>query len=143
MYQNFNEAILLFKKEISFYYFKKAKLLLDSEYFEEAIQYFQKALDNDKSDAGIFYHKALALIELTRYEEAIQCFNEAMEINDETFLSHSSIFFFTKGYCLYRLNRFGEAIKNFNKTEDVDESDSQSFEWREKAFFKLNINRAA
>ena len=51
--------------------------------FEEAIKYFDKAIELDPNHCLIYNFKGISLLSLEKYEEAIKCFDKAKELIDK------------------------------------------------------------
>jgi len=51
--------------------------------YGEAIECYDKALEIDPDEAGVWYNTGIILILLGRYEEAVECYDKALEINPE------------------------------------------------------------
>ncbi|HEY5531021.1 MAG TPA: tetratricopeptide repeat protein [Candidatus Anoxymicrobiaceae bacterium] len=49
--------------------------------FEEAIEAFDKAIEEDAKNGKAWYHKAVCLMELERYNEAMECVGTAIQID--------------------------------------------------------------
>ena len=62
-------------------YGQEGATLLALGRYEEAIVYFDKALEIDPNDTMALYNKGTALLALGRSEEAIVCFDKAIQIN--------------------------------------------------------------
>ena len=48
---------------------------------QEAIKYYDKAIEIDPNNANAWNNKGLALDNLGKYEEAIKCYDKAIEID--------------------------------------------------------------
>lgn len=60
---------------------RKAIDLANSEKFDEALEYYNKALEADPYNAITWYNRGVLMGKLQRYEEGIQNFEKAIEIN--------------------------------------------------------------
>ncbi|MFH1170402.1 MAG: tetratricopeptide repeat protein [Candidatus Vogelbacteria bacterium] len=110
----------------------KALCLVRLEKYEEAIIWFDKALQTElpleitpleqkyekatpvytKPDLEIVIgNKGFCLLQLEKYEEAITCFNKALEINPQNYINLEN-----KGLCLEKLGRIDEAVDNYEKS---------------------------
>ena len=83
--------------------------------YEEAIRYFDEALEIYPKDTDIWNGKAIILGYLKRYEEAIRCSEKAIEID-----SHNVNAWGNKGYVLECLGKHEEAIECNNKALEID-----------------------
>ena len=84
----------------------------DADY-DEALGYFDKALELDPKDANACYNKGLALYNLERYDEALGYFDKALELDPK-----DANACYSTGVCLQRLNRNKEAEKCLGMAEE-------------------------
>ena len=110
----------------------KALCLVRLEKYEEAIIWFDKALQTElpleitpleqkyekatlvytKPDFEIVIgNKGFCLLQLEKYEEAITCFNKALEINPQNYINLEN-----KGLCLEKLGQIDKAVDNYEKS---------------------------
>ncbi len=61
-------------------FLKRGDHLLENGKYEEALEYFEKALSLDPDNPNIWNKKGVALRSMGRYGEAIECFNKSLEI---------------------------------------------------------------
>jgi tetratricopeptide (TPR) repeat protein len=50
---------------------------------EEAIKWYDKALEIEPNDDKAWYNKGLALDKLTKYEDARKCFDKAQQLREK------------------------------------------------------------
>ena len=62
---------------------EKANQLLVKKNYEQAIQYYDKALERDPNNIDTLYNKGSALFFLGKYEDAIQQYDKILEIDLE------------------------------------------------------------
>ena len=72
--------------------------------YEEAMTFFDQAVEHDPALARAWYFRGLALNGLGRFDEALGCFDRAIEINPWHLAA-----LYEKGVCLLFLGRFAEA----------------------------------
>ncbi len=89
-------------------YVNKGNSLVDRGEFEEAIKFYDKALEIDSQDIVALANKGTALDQLGRYKEAIECFDKVLEVNPKDVEALNN-----KGSSLIRLGKYDEAIKHF------------------------------
>ncbi|HSF51412.1 MAG TPA: tetratricopeptide repeat protein, partial [Nitrososphaeraceae archaeon] len=86
-------------------------LELDSQgRYEEAIVYYDKALELDPQDRNSLVYKGLALFYLGKYEEALSWYDKVLEI-----LPYDSYVLDDKGTVLLSMGNYHEAITLFDK----------------------------
>ena len=78
--------------------------------YQEALTFFDKALEIDPKDAEAGNNKGLALYKLGRYEEAIEKYQEALKLNRDWLASHINL-----AVLLSVTNRHGEAEREFRE----------------------------
>jgi tetratricopeptide (TPR) repeat protein len=82
---------------------------------EEAIRYFDKALEIDPRCAMAWAGKGASLDSLDRIQDSLKCYDKALEINPR--LSHV---WNNKGISLARLNILDQALKCYEKALEID-----------------------
>jgi tetratricopeptide (TPR) repeat protein len=83
--------------------------------YNEAIEYYDKALEIDSKNAVVLNNKGLALGNLGRYNEAIECYDKALEIDPKYVNALNN-----KGFALGNLGRYNEAIECYDKALKID-----------------------
>lgn len=104
----------------------KAKILVELEYYEEAVNCYDKAIEIDPFNWNAFYGKGISLGKMCEYEQAIHCFDKAIEIDPKIWLS-----LLHKGLFLENLGRYMESIECFDKIIENDPNHIHA--WRYKA----------
>lgn len=82
-------------------YDNKAWALLSLNRFNDALRYYDRALDLNPNKARTWYGKGLVYMETKNYQEAIICFDKSIEINPGNkgwWISKAAAFFFMKKY---------------------------------------------
>lgn len=82
---------------------------------EEAMQYFERAVELDPTFAFAWAGKGAILDDMGLLEDAIRCYDRALEIDPR--LSHV---WNNKGISLGRLNRLDEALRCYEKALEID-----------------------
>ncbi len=109
--------------QFAFDYFKKGNKLFESHRYNEAINYYDKAivLIPDKSNfiadkILMFVNKAKALVLIEKYNEAIkECYDKIIKLNPNNKKAH-----YEKGINLLKLNKYEETILCMNKVIEID-----------------------
>ena len=91
-------------------YKKRNKILIST-----SEKLFDKAIEINPKDGGVWNNKGIALDNLKRYEEAIECYDKAIEINPK-----DSRAWYNKGAALNNLKRYEEAIECYDKAIEIN-----------------------
>jgi tetratricopeptide (TPR) repeat protein len=75
------------------------------EYFNKAIECYNKIIEINPEDANAWNNKGLALYNLEKYKEAIECYDKAIEVNPE-----DAETWYLKDWALLRLGRHEKAF---------------------------------
>ena len=59
----------------------KGKSFLEDGKFDEALDFFERALLLNQDDPDLWNHKGIVLRSMGRYEEAMECFNKSLKID--------------------------------------------------------------
>ena len=89
---------------------KKGNTLYSLNYFKEAIECYDKAIEINPKFNEAYNNKGNTLYRLNYFKEAIECYDKAIEINPE-----SSEAYYNKGVILSYIGRFEEAIECYNE----------------------------
>jgi tetratricopeptide (TPR) repeat protein len=108
---NLRNAYAYDKKGIALTYLKRD---------DEAVEYFDKALDIDLGLASAWMHKGNALDFLGHHKEALECYDKALEIDQYYLTLLVSI---NKGGCFYNMEKYKEAIECFDKVLNIINSE--------------------
>ena len=93
-----------------------AKKLYYNYKYESALEYFDRAIENNPYDDDLWLYKAKCLEELMKYEEAIECYDRLIAIDS-----------FSANYELWDAHRLNlrsemetlEKLKNHNETTEI------------------------
>lgn len=100
----FKETIRLKPLDYKQYFnFAIAKFYLGE--LDESLQYFDSALDANKTFYELFFYKGIIYMKTKRYEAAVDSFSTMLGYDP-----HHADSQFNKAYCLDMLNRRDEAI---------------------------------
>jgi len=83
---------------------------------KEAIEYLDRALRIDPTDADIWAYKGYVLNDLEHYEAAIDCTDRALEIDPNCAMAWTN-----KGNALWGLGQYAEAIACFDRALEIDQ----------------------
>lgn len=94
--------------------YKTALTLYYLNRYEEAIDYYSKAIEINPLYEKAFINKGIILAKLMAFDEALYAFNMALEINDK-----SEICYFNIGIIYSKLERYEDALFYFNKALEL------------------------
>ena len=103
-------------------YFDKGFDLSKLKRYEEAIEQYKLAIQDETSYSSAYNNMGVALNELKRYEEAIEQYKLALQYNP----SHSTAYY-NMGNSLDELKRYEEAIEQFKLAIRYNPSNSTAF----------------
>lgn len=95
--------------------YKQGAAFLNAERYEQAIEYYTRALEVDTEHFLSWFDKGRALLALGQYEESIRCFIEASEINSQEENIYSNI-----GMALNALEKYEEAIQYLDRSLSIN-----------------------
>ncbi|WP_058486696.1 tetratricopeptide repeat protein [Defluviitalea phaphyphila] len=131
------DSIAAYKKAIEYkpqnekkasYYYLLGEELKKLQKYEEAIEYFDKAIDRDSVMVDAYISKSDALIELEEYEKAMEECDKALEIDTNSAKAYGK-----KVKALINLGKTYEAKKLLQKGLEIDSEDP------EMLFFKYQF----
>lgn len=98
------------------YYNNKGVDFDKSKKYEEALKYYDKAININPEYANAYYNKGLVyLYDQGKYEEAIKCFDKVIQLRPK-----DTEACFNKMYSLFHLKKYKEAIKWYGKVKKLD-----------------------
>jgi len=101
------------------FYFYKAKIAIEKEDFQGALENINKAQGLTKNDDKllnkIFVTKGAAYQKMGNSEKAMINYSKALEIN-----SHNPNVYIYRGYLLYKREQYKKAIEDFEEVLDLD-----------------------
>jgi tetratricopeptide (TPR) repeat protein len=100
--------------------------------YEQALQWFEKALSSDPGDFDSLVGKADSLYRLGRYEDASVSYENALKIEPADFDSWMG-----KGSSLYNLGLYTESLTAFEKAIEIKPENSYAWYDRGNAFYRL------
>jgi len=118
--------------EDAVYAFEQAEKLLLKQKYDEAIVFFDKALEKLPRYANAWLKKGDTLSNLKRYDEALYCYEKVLQINPE-----SSDVWNLKGICLSDLKRYEEAMESFDEAILLDPTRASTWNFKGVCFFTL------
>jgi tetratricopeptide (TPR) repeat protein len=86
-----------------------------SNYLDEAIKLYDRALSISPNDVDILVNKGIAFLKLERYPEANQVFDQALNINPD----HAGCLY-NKGLALEEQGNAAEATEYKDKAQEID-----------------------
>jgi serine/threonine protein kinase len=111
--------------QISLDWLDRGDISFDNGQYEEAIKFYDKAIDADNKDGQPWNCKGLALHNTGKYKEAIKCYDIALRLEPFYILAWRS-----KGMTLHKLGKYNEAIKCYDRATELDPEDARA--WNNK-----------
>lgn len=90
--------------------YKQGLELHNANKYEQAIVFYEKAIQIHKTFGEAINHKGIALLSMNKCLEAIVVFDRATQLNPK-----DAIAFNFKGVCMHNLKRTDEALQSYNK----------------------------
>jgi len=111
---------------------------LDTEYYEEAVLSYDKAIKFKPESSEAWNNRGIALFNLQRYEEAIDSYKRAIEIQPDKYHAWDSC-----GIAFSKLKRYEEAISSYDEAIEIKPNDHQAWYNRGVALCNLGNYQAA
>lgn len=118
--------------EDAVYSYEQAEKLLLKQKYEEAIVFFDKALEKLPRYANAWLKKGNALSNLEKYDQALYCYEKVLQINPE-----SADAWNLKGICLSDLKRYQDAMESFDEAILLDPTRASTWNFKGVCFFIL------
>ena len=99
----------------SYVYFRKGKILLDTDKYDEAIDCFLKGLEISPEDVDFYQWISYAYSKKDDHEKSLEFANRAILLNADDAYSY-----FRKAWALQELGRYDDAIKVYEKCIEHD-----------------------
>ncbi len=115
-------------------WFKQGNDLVEAEKYEEAIESFDKAIEENPELTNAWNNKGVALVRLGRFENAITCFGEAIKIDQQYIIA-----WYNKGVTYVNLGKYEDAISSYDKIIEIKPRHSQA--WYNKGVALVNLGR--
>ncbi|CAD8054103.1 unnamed protein product [Paramecium sonneborni] len=109
------EAILYFDQSLKYFptletLINKGILCIQLDFFEQALQTFEKAFDLNPQCHIVLFSMGYALYKLNRFEESLDCYNNAIKLNNYLINGYNN-----KAVVLCKLGKEKEAIESLKK----------------------------
>ena len=109
------EKAIQVEPELSYTYYRKARVLVSMKDYPNAISYFEKSLDYDRSDVDSFQWISYCYSILKNYEKSLEYANRAILLDKE-----DSYSYFRKAWAYQELGRFTEAVRFYEECIKYD-----------------------
>lgn len=119
-------------------YIKEAKTNYENANYEKAIEYCEKALQEDYKAADAFLYKARSLNGMEQYAEAIETLQEAERLKIADFQ-----IFIELGCSNYNLGRYNEALRCFTEAVNGSRDSEDAYLWKAYTHLELGEYDAA
>lgn len=111
---------------------------VDEENVEETLRWYDKQIEKNPKDTGLYYAKAALLAKEGRYEESIITLDRIIELDPD-----NEKVWFIKANTLFELMKYEEAIKCFDKILEFAKDDEKVWFHKGEALSKLERYREA
>ena len=98
-----------------------------AKHYNEAIMFYNKAIELDPNDPFPYYNKALAYEALGRYPDAVIAADKALRRDPNCAIAYN-----TKAMALFALSRYDEALVAVDKAVSLDKTHPEPQNLREK-----------
>ncbi|MDE1844211.1 MAG: tetratricopeptide repeat protein [Thaumarchaeota archaeon] len=112
--------------------YEQAQTLVAKSQYEEAIPFYDKALERLPRYANAWLKKGDALYHLKRHKDALLCYGKVLQINPE-----SADAWNLQGICLSDLKRYEEALESFDEATILDPAHGPAWNFKGVCFFML------
>lgn len=112
--------------------YEQAQTLVAKSQYDEAIPFYDKALDRLPRYVNAWLKKGDALYHLKRHEDALLCYGKVLQINPE-----SADAWNLQGICLSDLKRYEEALESFDEATILDPANGPAWNFKGVCFFTL------
>nr|MDO8110604.1 tetratricopeptide repeat protein [Candidatus Sigynarchaeota archaeon] len=116
-------------------YYENGIRATDENNFEDAMEWYSKAIETFPLFYEAIDNKAFVLMDLGRWQEAIAVFEQSLGVNENNLAAIFSI-----GECQFKLEQFDKALVQFQAALEIDPYDQLSREWLEKTRACLHKN---
>jgi len=125
---NADSAFLAFESarncdmEVSLYPFNMAYMRYKTQEYEEAIAYFNEALEKGSTDVSIFNYLGNSYDVVGKYEQAIEAHSKYIDGNPEDYVG-----FYNRGLAYFHMQNYQKAINDLEQSAVLDDSDPDIF----------------
>ncbi|TAE15409.1 MAG: tetratricopeptide repeat protein [Bacteroidetes bacterium] len=119
-------------------YLKKGRELLQSQKFEEAKEYFNKAIAQNAQNAEAFNARGVAFFNLNDAENALLDYNQAIKLNDKLYKAYHN-----RAMLHTAKSKFDEALQDYGKAIALKPDTSSLYSSRGSLYFRMeSIDKA-
>ncbi len=112
--------------------YEQAQTLSTKHQYEEAIIFYDKALQRLPRYANAWLKKGDASYHLQRHEDALLCYGKVLQINPD-----SADAWNLQGICLSDLKRYEQALESFDEATVLDPTHAPAWNFKGVCFFNL------
>ncbi|MDE1818728.1 MAG: tetratricopeptide repeat protein [Thaumarchaeota archaeon] len=112
--------------------YNQAQTLATKHQYEEAIVFYDKALERLPRYANAWLKKGDALDHLKRHADALYCYGKVLQINPESVDAWT-----LQGICLSDLKKYEEALESFDEATVLDPTHGPAWNFKGVCFFML------
>ena len=125
------------KKDLAEYHYYAGLCYFELNLFDEALQNFELAVDNDRQKGIYHYYKALVRSRLDKIPEAIKSYQDSLNFFESDEREYMYQARFNKGICHRRIGEIKESIAELKKA--IEKSNEMSIE-KPAAFNNLGLS---
>ncbi|HEX5456840.1 MAG TPA: tetratricopeptide repeat protein [Candidatus Nitrosotalea sp.] len=112
--------------------YEQAQTLSAKHQYEEAITFYDKALQRLPRYANAWLKKGDALYHLKKYHDSLECFSKVLQINPDMADAWN-----LQGICLSDLGRHEDALESFDEATILDPVHAPAWNFKGVCFFTL------
>gem|GEM_PF-664262 len=115
-------------------WFANAERAMENHNYSQAIDYFNKIITKDSSNAKVFFNRGMAYLMWQKFEQAMNDFDATIKIDSSYADAYNN-----RGYLYYVVGDNGLALEDFNKAIALDSNFAQAYINRGANHIDLNL----
>jgi tetratricopeptide (TPR) repeat protein len=119
-------------------WFAKAEHAMEKQNYTKAIEYYNKIIKKDNSNAKAYYNRGMAYLMWQKFEEAMNDFNKTIKIDSNYTDAYNN-----RGYLYYLVGENGLALEDFNRAIKLDSNFAEAYLNRGANYIDMNLYEPA